>query len=242
MSDVSAIAAGQTHALALKKNGTLWAAGQNGDGQLGIGDQKPRDRFVKVLDGVSAIAAGGFHSLALKEDGTLWGAGNNAYRQLGLQPGQTLPAFAPVAIQIKSFTAGEFHTLAIRSEGTLWAAGNNSFGQLGNGGRQVVEPGLVLNLPGLRALAAGDRFSFFIGEQSEVAGRNVQGQLGLGHRNDQHQRIALPWKMIAAAGRASHSLVIRDDGSAWASGRNDSGQLGTGDTKDVQSWVQVMKK
>ena len=38
LSDVAAIAAGVHHSLALRTDGTVWAWGYNGNGQLGDGD------------------------------------------------------------------------------------------------------------------------------------------------------------------------------------------------------------
>jgi alpha-tubulin suppressor-like RCC1 family protein len=39
-----------------------------------------------------------------------------------------------------------------------------------------------------------------------------------------------------------HSLVLRDDGTVWAWGRNDSGQLGDGTTADKTTPVRVKVK
>ena len=61
------IAAGSSHSLALKSDGTVVAWGKNFYGQAIV---------PAGLSGVTAIAAGGDHSLALKSDGTVvaWGA------------------------------------------------------------------------------------------------------------------------------------------------------------------------
>src|SRR5262245_10239702 len=60
--DVIAISAGETHSMALKRNGTVVAWGDNSWGQANV---------PFGLGGVVAIAAGGFHSLALIGDGTV---------------------------------------------------------------------------------------------------------------------------------------------------------------------------
>ena len=46
-----AIAAGDYHSMALKTDGTVWAAGSNGYGQLGDGTTISKSSFVKVLSG-----------------------------------------------------------------------------------------------------------------------------------------------------------------------------------------------
>ncbi|PYT63153.1 MAG: hypothetical protein DMG35_05105, partial [Acidobacteria bacterium] len=74
LSGVTAIAGGELHSLALKSDGTVWAWGGNGGGQLGNGTNTDSNTPVEVLgpggvgflSGVTAIAGGFFHSLALQ--------------------------------------------------------------------------------------------------------------------------------------------------------------------------------
>ncbi len=70
---VVALAAGGWHILALKSDGTVWAWGYGGDGELGDGTYttsppygKPIPVQVSGLNEGVAVAAGGWHSLALK--------------------------------------------------------------------------------------------------------------------------------------------------------------------------------
>jgi alpha-tubulin suppressor-like RCC1 family protein len=88
--DVSAIAAGANHSLALKTNGRMRAWGFNGEGQLGTGNRNDRSVPATVrtssgsaLSGVEAIAGGETHSLALKSSGTVQAWGNNSNGELG---------------------------------------------------------------------------------------------------------------------------------------------------------------
>ena len=46
-----AIAAGYMYSMALKADGTVWATGQNREGQLGDGTTSGKRSFVKVLSG-----------------------------------------------------------------------------------------------------------------------------------------------------------------------------------------------
>ncbi len=76
------------HTLALKSDGTVWASGHNGYGQLGdgtsgYGTDRSAPAQVLNLTGVVQIAAGGIHSLAVKSDGTVWAWGSNYIGQLG---------------------------------------------------------------------------------------------------------------------------------------------------------------
>ncbi|WP_269798947.1 RCC1 domain-containing protein [Caldicellulosiruptor acetigenus] len=105
LKDVVAIAAGRYHSLALKKDGTVWAWGENSTGQLG-NETSGKDKYsyvpvqVKGIKDVLAISAGSYHSLALKKDGTVWGWGANARGQLG-NGGAGVYSTVPVQVIIK---------------------------------------------------------------------------------------------------------------------------------------------
>jgi len=70
----AAVSGGDYYSLALKTDGTLWACGNNRDGELGLGDTVARDVFTQVGAATDwmATAAGYGHTVALKQDGTLW--------------------------------------------------------------------------------------------------------------------------------------------------------------------------
>jgi alpha-tubulin suppressor-like RCC1 family protein len=67
---MTAVCAGLTpgHSLALKSDGTVWAWGNNTDGQLGDGTKTERHTPVQVagLSGITAVVAARQYSLALK--------------------------------------------------------------------------------------------------------------------------------------------------------------------------------
>jgi alpha-tubulin suppressor-like RCC1 family protein len=100
-SGIIAIAAGASHALALSFDGTLWAWGSNGSGQLGDGTSTQRTTPVRVTNlgagsGVIRVAAGSSHSLALKSNGTVWAWGANSTGQIG--DGTSTSRFMPVQV------------------------------------------------------------------------------------------------------------------------------------------------
>ena len=79
-----AVAAGAFHTAAVRSDGTLWAWGWNGYGQLGDGtlDSRNAPQLIDTNAVWRAVTAGHSHTLALREDGTLWGWGANHYGQI----------------------------------------------------------------------------------------------------------------------------------------------------------------
>jgi alpha-tubulin suppressor-like RCC1 family protein len=80
------VAGGQSHTLAIKTDGTLWAWGYNYYGQLGDNTRTNRSSPVQTVSGGTIwkqIATGNTHSFSIKTDGTLWAWGYNYNGQLG---------------------------------------------------------------------------------------------------------------------------------------------------------------
>ena len=136
------MAVGYDHMLLLKSDGTVWAWGGNGSGQLGIGNAIPSATPVQVpgLNGVVDIVAreGGL-SMALKADGTVWIWGANSDDLTGVATFggvfnnvpvrvSNLGAMTAIAAAMDGATA-----FATDATGKVWAWGNNNSGELGDG-------------------------------------------------------------------------------------------------------------
>ena len=246
-----AIAVGESHTVALKSDGTLWAWGNNIAGQLGDGTTTNRSSPVQESTHANtwvAMAAGGAHTVALKSDGTLWAWGWNAYGQLG--DGTTTGRWSPVqesthANNWVAIAAGQYHTVALKSDGTLWAWGSNSTGQLGDGtttnrSSPVQESTHANNWV---AIAAGQYHTVALKSDGTLWawGSNSTGQLGDGTTTDrwspvQESTHANNW--VAMAAGAAHTVALKSDGTLWAWGENHYGQLGDGTTTNRSSPVQ----
>src|SRR6266511_2983978 len=132
-SDWKSVAAGTFHTAAVKTDGTLWAWGNNDNGEVGNGTTTNQSSPVQIGSGFASVAAGGAHTVAVKTDGTLWAWGANGNGQLG--DGTNTEQWSPVQIGsgFASVAAGSLHTMAVKTDGTLWAWGWNGGGQLGDG-------------------------------------------------------------------------------------------------------------
>ena len=254
---ISAIAAGAMHSLALKSDGTVWAWGDNGLGELGNGTTTASSTPVEItsLTGVTAIAAGYFYSLALKSDGTVWAWGYNVYGQLG--NGTTADSSNPVQVStstgaltgVIAIAAGYRHSLALKSDGTVWAWGFNGFGQLGDGTTTASHNAVQASLlTGASACSVGFSHSLVLKSDETVwaLGYNDCGQLGDGTTTQSDSPVqvlsastgALTGVVAIKAGY-DHNLALKSDGTVWAWGYNVSGQLGNGTRVDSNKAVVV---
>ncbi len=162
---VTAVAAGDSHSLALTSKGKVLAWGRNTNGQLGNGSTRKSDRPVRTRlprrTRVRGLFAGCFHSLALTSRHKVLGWGSNGTGQLG--DGTHADRHRPVRTRFASGTrvtaisAGCFHSLARTSKGHVLAWGDNNSGELGIGriSNQSDHPRRVKLPAGLPASAIG---------------------------------------------------------------------------------------
>jgi alpha-tubulin suppressor-like RCC1 family protein/protocatechuate 3,4-dioxygenase beta subunit len=134
------VAAGDSHGLGIKSDGTLWGWGANTYGQAGnyYSNVYPPLQIGGATNWTS-ITAGSYYSAALAADGTLWTWGY--HHQLGVGPSaQEWPLYdqhQPVQVLAGTqwgFVAANYSTaFGIKSDDTLWAWGSDLFRQLGDG-------------------------------------------------------------------------------------------------------------
>lgn len=181
---VTKIAAGDSHSLFLKSDGSLWGMGMNGYGQLGDGTTSDTNLPEQILaSSVMAIAGGNVHSLFLKSDGSLWAMGANGGGQLGDRTyNNTNRPEQIVTNGVTAIAAGAYHSLFLKSDGSLWAMGNNGLGQLGDGTYAVINRPEQIMASNVTAIAAGDTHSLFLKSDGSLwaMGAKSFGQLGDG--------------------------------------------------------------
>jgi alpha-tubulin suppressor-like RCC1 family protein len=244
-----AIVAGDTHALAVRDDATVWAWGKNTGGQIGDGTTtSPRvlPKIVAGLTGGVAAAGGDAHSHVLKNDGTLVGFGINTSGRIGDGTTTTrlLPELLSGIAAVVQVQDGNDHSVALKGDATVWTWGANGFGQLGDGTTTTrTSPTEVTSVTAVSAVAAGYKFSLALKQDGTIRawGRNSSGQLGNASTTDSASpvQVGTITTATAIAAGTDHALALLDDGTVVAWGENALGALGDGTSVDRASPVAV---
>ena len=238
---VTVISGGGYHTIAMESDGSIWAWGANGGGQLGDGTscwRRPTPYQISFF-GATAFSCGPAHNLAIKADGSLYAWGSGCLGD-GVTTKSIVPLQIPGFLGIKAVFAGQYGSFAVASNGSLLAWGNNSSGFLLGvltDPVSVATPTTVPGLSGVVSAAMGVCHGLALLNDGTVWawGNNYQGQLGdggpleVGGLNPSRRIQSL--SNIAAIGAwESYSYALDRNGYVWTWGSNGNGQLGDGTT------------
>lgn len=250
------LALGRRFSCVVSRGGTIWCAGENVKGQLGLGIAGvPSATRVQVRDATSvaitdaiAVGAGREHACAIRAGGAVWCWGANERGQLGnnvaLSPAPP-PRPAAVAVvrsnglpltNIVEVGGGGSFTCARDADGGVWCWGDNSGGLLGDGtttGRSVAAP--VLDAPmgapltGALALHVG-RSVACVRKADDATwcwGQNGNGQFGDGTQASHPSPVLLGTTRSVGLG-TYHSCRVEPDATVSCAGWNGHARLGIG--------------
>lgn len=273
ITDAQAVSAGRSHSLVVKNDGTVWSAGYGEYGSLGDGTNTDKTSgFVQCRDAsgfiteVQAISTTDIHTVVMKQDGTMWGTGFNHHGELGLghNTNDGVNHFVEMPITgVKSFTAGFAITMVVKDDGTVWGTGKNGHGEIGDDSaspslefnkqslRRLEDPVQVVEITDAKEVGCGYYHCTIVMNDGTAwaAGENNRGQIAQGatgssattYRQCQDGSGAIQDVESVARGSvfSYHMLVLKNDGTVWATGINNMGQLGNGNTEQQTSYVQT---
>ena len=228
------IVAGAACSYVVKDDGTLWAFGANGLGQLGDGTiDVDRTKPVRITDGVSSVKNGDSNVFFLKNDKSLWGCGYNYYGQLG-QGYTNNWETKPVKISDDVISVGahwdSHYTRFGKIDHSVWQCG-------GYFDKQTTPIQIKDSSDSIAVVVQGSSHQLYIKTDGTLwtEGYNDRGQLANGTTSKDSTPFAIVMDSVAtAASGMGNSFIVRTDGTLWVCGYNDYGVLGTGNKKDSQ--------
>jgi len=193
----------------------------------------------------------GMTVVAFKEAGTLWTWGSNSYGQLGQSQAyaqlKTLssPVQIPGTTWSKANMVQSFFT-ATKTDGTLWVMGQNERGQLGqNNLTRVSSPTQVPGTTWSKVHNGGNYVNGGVKTDGTLWlwGQNVDGSLGQNEspsaRYGYSSPVQIPGTTWNYTSGGNSIAALKTDGTLWAWGFNDVGDLGVNDTTRRSSPTQI---
>ena len=234
------VEAGDGFTVELKADGTVWSHGQNQYGQLGVGDTNSYNepQKVKIIkntiknedgskteieDTIKDISVGNYHVLALSETGKVYAWGYGEKGQLGTGSGYSNEE--PVVVKdiyrkqlqdIVKVEAGENVSFAITSKGKVYAWGNgySSRAQL-------------LDLPE---------------NAVDITSKYVLTGDGKVYNISTKEQLPIVGKIVDLDEGTNHTVMLTNDGKAYAIGDNTYGQLSNGNNVPSENTPVAVRK
>ena len=264
--DWDILGSGFGHTIAKKTTGSLWSWGRNIVGQLGLNIFGSNILIPQEQPGGvtswSKIALTNRSTFGIKTDGTLWSWGLNTDGLLAL--GNTVTRSSPVQVGTGTDWAeaavGTNFSVFLKTGGTLWRSGRAPGGGTPGLVSSPVQVGSATDWSKIAAIGTVSAFlpqlfswsavfliktdatlwffgsennaNFISGTGSLVALRAAPVQVG----------VATDWSKVINGGVGTtslHALAIKTDGTLWAWGANNYGQLALGDVLARSVPVQI---
>ena len=239
-------AAGTSYCLRVAKTSNpMWSWGGNEYGQLGQGGATSTQNVtltqIGALTNWKTIEPGSRNTYALRSDGTLWVWGDNSFAQLG-QGFASSSQHLTTPVQVGTSNAwtyigsgNGYFAGAIDTSGRLWMWGDNFWGQTSQATTTtpVTAPTQVGSDTTWSSVSTGFGQTVAIKTNGTMWswGDNAKGQLGNGTITTPivvPAQIGTDTDWVNVTTGTAHSVAIKSNGTMWAWGDDDFGQLGHG--------------
>ena len=207
------------------------------------------------------VACSRNHIVFISGDGDLFVCGGSTSGQLGAGRGGNMlnrakarpsdPRKIEGLPKVVDAACGEYHTWILTKGGLVYATGLNEEGQLGlkrnypQNDRSSFEQIDTGSMGDVIQIACGGHHSMMLMANGSVfgCGANSDGQLGVGDLTVDKiptlTKVNLDENVASVACGHSYTMMITEEGSLFACGRNKHGQLGLGDLNDRATPTRV---
>ena len=249
---VVSVSCGSSHTLIITTDSNLWSCGSNQHGQLCLGNKKRKRKPRQTsFSNISKISAGGAHSLFQSDKGEIFSCGSNLFGECGLghfNHPQITPSLIPnTPPNIIQFFCGSSHSLFLDSEGNVFSVGYNNVGQLGlghNTHKNVLEK--IPNIPPIQTISCASASCYLIDFEGNLwtfgindYGFGILGHAGKGINAPKIMNTLKDIHQISNGSCGNHFFVKNSQNQIFTTGRNNFGQLGTGDTSSTSIPKQI---
>ena len=226
------------YAMATRTDGTLWAWGNGGYGNLGVNNTTDYQSPVQIpgsqwkLAGVQEGNESDRMSYAFKTDGTMWVWGDNGYGSLGQN--STVSYSSPIQVPgTWSTKNGQSHKqrpmMAIKTDNSLWVWGYNAAGELGINDR--IYRSSPIQVPGEWKFTSAGQVTFAIktdGTLWAFGGNGANGGYAQNNAvNNYSSPVQIPgtqWETVS--GGNYFYCATKTDGTFWMWGQSAPGRFG----------------
>lgn len=207
---------------------TLFVWGSNDKGELGLNDEKEREKPVIQntdlfnSDNLVQVKAGHEFSVALTKSGKVYCWGDNSNGELILKDSKKLSKVTHLLSsllnkKIASISCGRNHSLAATIEGNVFSWGVGKYGKIGTRSEEnCVNPKLILGLKNIIETACGSKHSLFLCKSGKVyscgfSGFGATGLKNLEENKDYPCEIIFHEIVIKISANQDCSLAINEN-------------------------------
>ena len=214
--DIVDVAAGLTHVVGLRADGTVIACDTSSFPSVFGGSELDVSDWTDII----AVSAGR-HTVGLRADGTVVAAGltKERYESMFADKNPTFTYWSECDVtdwtDIIAISAKSYHTVGLKADGTVVAVGSNDYGECD-----------VSDWTDIIAISSGGNHTVGLHSDGTVVavGKNDDGRCNVSDWTD----------IVEISAGLAHTLGLRSDGTVVAVGNNDYGQC------EVSDWTDIM--
>eukprot|EP00300_Choanocystis_sp_HF-7_P016461 c19415_g1_i1.p1 GENE.c19415_g1_i1~~c19415_g1_i1.p1 ORF type:complete len:321 (-),score=55.43 c19415_g1_i1:38-1000(-) len=223
------------------EDGELLTCGKGTFGRLGTGDEENQYTPIPVMNQIVDVVCGAVWTACINAKGELYTFGYGGWATLGHD--SYLDVYSPRKVEalsgerIVQISCGAGHALALGASGSVYSWGRGDNFRLAQGDDrarfvplQVMPLSSVKNVRSVHCLGFGSAVLLHDGS-AIVWGGNQNGELGIGHRNDQYIPETLQLegeRIVDISCGITHMALLTESGNVFTQGASIWGQTGHG--------------